>query len=225
MATYLISDYYESKAIRQHYHNRESLAVSFLMAMGSKALALTELSEVVSISGLDCEANCAHELIRDRFRSRLREVGLLVNKRARNGHLRIIQITLQCSKQGDHIEWQSKTIFGGKKTFSLNNLISIHSSEKANINSSEKSYSEKTATPKSEVPTASIIRKISNSLMRVESENSITRDDSSIPFITLINNTRKLDLRFQTEKDSLIYIDLIRHYYITNSSTISTPVA
>jgi hypothetical protein len=34
-----------------------------------------------------------------------------------------------------------------------------------------------------------------------------------------------LDVRFQTEYETLVYIDLIRHNYITNSSIISTPVA
>jgi hypothetical protein len=234
MAAYLISDYYESKSIGQHFQNTESTAVSFLMAMGSKALALTEVSETVSISGLDYEAKCAHELIRDKFRVRLCEVGLIVNKRARNGQLRILHIKLQCSKQGDHLEWQSKKIFGGKKMFRLNNLISIQSSEKAEIRGNGELSPEIPGTPKSETPTTSMIRKLSLSsriavtsatLKRVESENSITKNNGSIPFITLINNTRKLDLRFQTEYETLVYIDLIRHNYITNSSIISIPVA
>mmetsp|Transcript_27777 Transcript_27777/g.26587 ORF Transcript_27777/g.26587 Transcript_27777/m.26587 type:complete len:242 (+) Transcript_27777:372-1097(+) len=241
MAAYLISDYYESESIGQHFQNRESIAVSFLMAMGSKALALTELSETVSISGLDYEAKCAHELIRYRFRMRLCEVGLLVNKRARNGQLRILPIKLQCSKQGDHLEWQSNKIFGGKKMFSLNNLISIQSSERVDIRGNGELSPEIPGTPKSETPTTSMIRKLSLSsrsasvtsflsvtsatLKRVESENTITKNNGSIPFITLINSTRKLNLRFQTEYETLVYIDLIRHNYITNSSISSSPVA
>ena len=111
---FLISDYYESEEFGQHYQDKRSLAYSFLSTMGSKALVLTKLTQSVSVAGLDYEASCAHELIRNRFRIKLcGPVGLLVFKRARNGGLRALQIRLKtCSKVGDHIEWQSKKLFG-----------------------------------------------------------------------------------------------------------------
>ena len=116
---YLISDYYESEEFSQHYEDRRSLAFSFLSTMGSKALVLTKLTNSVSVAGLDYEASCAHEVIRNRFRIKLcGPVGLLVFKRARNGGLRALQIRLKtCSKVGGSHRMAIKKTIWKTQTF------------------------------------------------------------------------------------------------------------
>ena len=214
---YLISDYYESESIGQYYRDRRSLAVSFLTTMGSKALALTKLTDSVSLSGLDYEATCAHEVIRNRFRSKLcGPVGVLVYKRARNGGLRALQIRLKtCSKVGDYIEWQSQKLFGRRKIFFLNGLKSINSSEDGEgEKDNEKEESPKT--PK----TPSLRRSITSISFRSvdESTNWPFKLDRLVPYVTFSNETRKLDIKFETLEDTLLCIDLIRHHYISTSS-------
>lgn len=218
---YLISDYYESESIGQHYRDRRSLAASYLTTMGSKALALTNLTNCVSLTGLDYEAACAHEVIRNRFRLKLcGPVGLLVYKRARNGGLRALQIRLKtCSKQGDYIEWQSKKLFGRRKFFCLNGLKSVNSTGGTD---SEKEK-EKESTPRTPPSRRSIT---SLSFRSVEDVvNWPLKIDRLVPFITFSNETRKLDIKFETLQDTLICIDLIRHHYIsTSASSISNDV-
>ena len=216
---YLISDYYESEEFSQHYEDRRSLAFSFLSTMGSKALVLTKLTNSVSVAGLDYEASCAHEVIRNRFRIKLcGPVGLLVFKRARNGGLRALQIRLKtCSKVGDHIEWQSKKLFGRRKHFCLNGLKSVNSIDNSGI-SKEKDNDESPRTP--------CVRRSLTSLSFRAVDDTInwpSKGDGQVPFVTLSNETRKLDLKFETLQDTLLCIDLIRYHYISAStSTVIT---
>lgn len=211
---YLISDYYESEAIGQHYKNRRSLAASFLSTMGSKALALTKLTNSVSIKGLDYEASCAHEVIRNRFKVKFcGPAGLMVHKRARNGGLRSLQIRLKtCTKQGDYIEWQSTKIFGRRKTFCLDNLKSVQSCDNENSSDADES-----------LPTSPSGRCKSSTPSLRSAE--FTTDDSpqkfskTVPFISFRNTTRKLDLKFETLQDTLTCMDLIQNTYILAIST------
>jgi hypothetical protein len=211
---YLISDYFESAAIGQHYKNRRSLAASFLSTMGSKALALTKLTNSISIKGLDYEASCAHEVIRNRFRLKFcGPAGLMVHKRARNGGLRSLQIRLKtCTKQGDYIEWQSKKMFGRRKTFCLDNLKSVRSC--VNGNSSEAD----------EISPRSPSGRCSSSSPSLRSVEFTTYDSQqkcnrTVPFISFRNTTRNLDLKFETLQDTLTCMDLIRNNYIVAISS------
>ena len=221
---YLISDYYESESIGQHYRDRRSLAASYLTTMGSKALALTKLTDSVSLSGLDYEAACAHEVIRNRFRLKLcGPVGLLVYKRARNGGLRALQIRLKtCSKQGDYIEWQSKKLFGRRKFFCLNGLRSVDSSGLASSEKEKEKEKGKEESPR----TPSQRRSLTSLSFRSVDDvvNWPLKIDQLVPFITFSNDTRKLDIKFETLQDTLICIDLIKHNYISTATSITTDV-
>ena len=210
--SYLISDYFESESISKHYRDRRALAASFLSTMGSKALALTKLTNSVSLKGLDYEAACAHEMIRNRFKIKLcGPIGLLVYKRARNGGLRALQIRLKsCAKQGDYIEWQSKKLFGRRKFFCLNNLKSIQSCSITGCNEV------KDSSPREPLARCSIT---SMSFLSVE-ETTVdwpSKNDRLVPFISFRNATRKLDLKFETLQDTLTCMDLIKHNYILSS--------
>ena len=219
---YLISDYYESEKIGQHYRDKRSLAASFLSTMGSKALALTKLTQSVSLNGLDYEAACAHEVIRDQFRIKLcSPVGLLVFKRARNGGLRALQIRLKtCSKVGDHIEWQSKKLFGRRKFFCLNGLKSVNSIDRGGTCKAKE---------EDESPRTPYVRRSITSLSFCAVDDTTDwpfKIDGQVPFVTLSNETRKLDLKFETLQDTLLCIDLIRYHYIsTSTSTVITTEA
>ena len=212
---YLISDYFESEAIGQHYKNLRSLAASFLSTMGSKALALTKLTNSISIKGLDYEASCAHEVVRNRFRLKFcGPAGLMVHKRARNGGLRSLQIRLKtCTKQGDYIEWQSKRMFGRRKTFCLDNLKSVQSC--ANVNSSEvEEMSPRSPSGRCNASTPSLRS------VEFTTDDSPQKFNRTVPFVSFRNTTRKLDLKFETLQETLTCMDLIQNNYILALSSL-----
>lgn len=214
---YSISDYFESESISQHYKDRRSLAAAYLSTMGSKALALTKLTNSVSLKGLDYEAACAHEVIRNRFKSKLcGPIGLLVYKRARNGDLRALQIRLKsCGKQGDYIEWQSKKMFGRRKFFCLNNLTYVERCSNEGP--------EETDEPLSRIsPMKCSIASFSSRTVDDAVVDWPAKNDRTVPFISFRNSTRKLDLKFETLQETLVCMDLIKRTYISAPASISS---
>lgn len=140
-----MSSRYESPIIAQHFSSKQSVALAYLMTVGSKALILMELNQIDDPAGCNLEGgDCRHSSIdrssilksfdeeeaikrtmnRDAIVRNLETViwskpGIAVLKHGRNGEYRNINIRLKngahCNKRGVFLCWKSKFLL--KKTF------------------------------------------------------------------------------------------------------------
>jgi hypothetical protein len=191
-----LTDCYEQRALGKYYDERKAIAISYLMAMGAKALSLVAIGNgssngFVINQGINAEAALAHTIACDKFRLILIN-GLWVCKKARNGWLRSTLVSLKTNKGGDdYFEWPSKSFFSGnKKGFVLKTLrrCSLVACEDAKSRAQSSAYSR-------------------------EDGNS---DGSRLttPYVSLLNDMRQLDLRFSNEELTVLFLDFINHCYL-----------
>jgi hypothetical protein len=210
----LVGEGFEGHHVKDHYTNAKSLAVSYLMAMGAKALALTELSAAgdVNRDGLTIESELAHKISCDRLRMKLSDPnGYVVQKKARNGTTRSLSITLRINaKTGDYLEWSSKT-FGQRKTFLLSTLRGVDFTYDLSADAKSTSRLSRTSQSKGE--------EAGDSGLPSPRSTNHAQVHSNAPFVSLTNDSRTLGLRFASHQDSLVFADLIKTYYIANTNT------
>ena len=196
----LITDYFEQPAFGKHFYlNKQALAVSYLMAIGAKCLILEEINDSTDSSCmLREESNLWHKLLSDKLRVKLTTDGVWVQKKARNGRQRSLLITLKTSNKNDHFEWNSNGFFG-PKSFLLKTLRKC-SSVVVDKNTEES-------------PQHRLLRSNSekNTPMKwKEDEGSLV----SSTYVSLVNDVRRLDLRFETDEITVIFCRFINHTYI-----------
>lgn len=197
-----LTDCYEQRCLEKYYDDRKAIAISYLMTMGAKALSLYAIVDsssngFVINQGINAEAALAHTIVCEKFRFMLFN-GIWVCKKARNGWLRSIHVTLKTNKGGDYFEWSSKSFFSGnKKAFLLKTLrrCSLVACEEAK----------------------SRTQPLVNG--REDNSNSMINNDGSssrltTPYVSLLNDMRQLDLRFSTDELTVVFLDFINHWYL-----------
>ena len=195
----VITDYFEQPAFGKHFYlNKQATAVSYLMAIGAKCLILEEISDSTdSSSMLHEESNLWHKLLTDKLRLKMTTDGLWVQKKARNGRLRSLLITLKTNNKNDHFEWNSNGFFG-PKSFLLKTLRSC-----TNVIVDKKS---------DESPQHRLLRTNSekNTSMRwKDSDGSLV----STTYVSLVNDVRRLDLRLENDEITVIFCRFINRTY------------
>ena len=193
----VITNYFEQLAFgKNYYHNKQALAVSYLMAIGAKCLILEEINDSTDSSSciLHEESNLWHKLLSDRLRLRIATDGLWVQKKARNGRLRTLLITLKTNNKNDHFEWNSNGFFG-PKSFLLKTLRKCTSVVVENKSDESPQHR----------------------LLRTNSERKGKEDEGSMvstTYVSLVNDVRRLDLRLENDEITVIFVDFINHTYL-----------
>lgn len=133
------SVFYESTAIGHHFRSKKSLALAYLMTIGSKALVLMEVNAEIEPShqqvsvqkSFDDEAEIKRQMVHEEQLSQFQRAlndrpGVHVLKRGRNGEFRQINIRVKDDiKRGTKmVVWHSR--LGGKKSFTLDPTMSVH---------------------------------------------------------------------------------------------------
>ena len=129
------SNFYESTAIGHHYRSKRSLALAYLVTIGSKAIVLMEANDGEHSNphnsvqkSFDDEAAIKrkmvhHEQVRQFQRAVTEKPGVLALKRGRNGEIRQIYLRLKEDKHGTSVVW--KSWLGGKKSFLLDDALMV----------------------------------------------------------------------------------------------------
>lgn len=199
-----ICSMFECATIGMHYRSSKSMALAYLMTIGSKALVLmdvnndsadeelkqqpnNELNESIRKS-FGAEANIRRKMICEEKQRQLRRMliqkpGILVFKRGRNGKVRKLNIRLKETKCSGNrlltqLEWKSN--FQGKGYFTLHDLVSVD-------------------------------------VLHRQHDSGDVVFSASLPFIRLQNSSRRLDIKLDTLDLTSTFIEMLQKKYIKSS--------
>jgi hypothetical protein len=194
--------FYESTIVEKHFQSKKSQAIAYLMAIGAKALVVSEalLDDDENlrrrIKSFDEESEIKRQIQQDEIRKKFQHnlssyTGVYAFKRGRNGSVRKIQIQICHSLAGDTLTWKSRLL--GQKSFKLDTIKSVE--------------------------------EFKESFQQLESNSK--RKSSILPplYIRLLNDTRPLELQFFSKEEVVAFTEIISFSYLRNksSSSSSTP--
>jgi hypothetical protein len=201
----------ESPVISRHYESMRSQALAYLMTVGSKALVLMdvthdkeEIEHSVSMrKSFTTEASIKRRMIMDEKIRQLRRMliqkpGVSALKRGRNNKTRQILIRLKEKKpsHGAYLVWKSK--ISGKGYFDLETIEDID-------------------LPLPAAPHLSHLdSELSHSQHSISSISTLTQRRSfSQSFIRLKNTTRTLDIQFETDDLTGVFVEMFMKEYLS----------
>jgi hypothetical protein len=205
---------FESAAIEKHYQSKKSMAIAYLMTVGSKALIVADAVNAENnpnlsiIESFDQESDIKRQIILDeairKFKTNfLSYPGILVFKKGRNGSIRRTYLLLCQSASGDFLVWKSKVV--GQKTFKLNTLKNVETTkEGSGINS-------RSASREGPLPTNA-----PTNTSRATNKSKRKSSSLSTQFIRLRNQNRSLDLQFYSASDTSACLHLLGEYIEAN---------
>ena len=217
-----IGDVYEDQRLTHYYSSNRRQAAAFLMAMGAKALALWDISWQAPngpalTQGLDAEARLAHTMVAHRFRMLLLVDGLWAQKRARNGRVRPVHLTLKTAAQKgfDYLEYPASTgglLFSKPKVFRLTTLRRCEIAEPCGGDSS--GSSSRLLLPPVPSSSASSSTPDMSSPPVAPSGHRSTGGVAPQLTISLINDDRRFTLQFETDEITSFFADFVTHIYL-----------
>ncbi|CAK9251030.1 unnamed protein product [Sphagnum jensenii] len=187
---------FESSTLEKHYQSKKSLAVAYLMTVGSKALTVADALQAESDPSLsilqtfDQETDIKRTIILDeairKFQLNITSYpGILLFKKGRNGTTRRIHLLMYQSNAGDFLVWKSKIV--GQKVFKLSTLQSIE-----------------TIQP----------QPLAESTVRNNGRYTGKSNLLSTAFIRLKNQKRSLDIQFYSAVDSASCVQYFTTKYL-----------